>query len=269
MCEGRKPRTSLSNSCPGSPCTGVTDCSFVASLCVTAALDQRFKKCLITPIVYPQCPAGKMVYNPQGKYIVKLWLNGCARQIVVDDRYVLFRLDMLSFVFFISSLLFLTPFCAIDKIRLPIDKHGNLLCAHTNCPSGQLELYVPIIEKAYLKMSGGYDFPGSNSGVDLFALTGWIPERILFPKHPPNVRDFETEPERAWERLMSAHSFGDCLISMSSDADVTDEEADRMGLVTGHAYAVLNVVQTRSGTRLLMLKNPWCSKVSPYWSFQH
>ena len=33
-----------------------------------------------------------------------------------------------------------------------------------------------------------------------------------------------------------------------------------MGLFTGHAYAVLGVVKTSNGTRLLQLKNPWASK---------
>ena len=170
---------------------GVTDCSFIASLCICAAYERRFQnqKSLISPIVYPQSPGGTMIYNPEGKYMVKLWLNGVARQVVVDDR-------------------------------LPIDRHGNLLCAQTRCPPGQLEIYVAIIEKAFLKMAGGYDFPGSNSGVDLYSLTGWIPERILFPKDPTKVRDHETPPERAWERLMWAHAYGDCLITMSSDASV-------------------------------------------------
>jgi len=95
---------------------GVTDCSFVASLCICAAYERRFQKSLISPIVYPQSPEGTMVYNPEGKYMVKLWLNGVARQVIVDDR-------------------------------LPIDKHGNLLCAQTKCPPGMLEIYVAIIEK--------------------------------------------------------------------------------------------------------------------------
>ena len=105
---------------------GVTDCSFIASLCISAAYERRFQnqKSLISPIVYPQSPEGSMVYNPEGKYMVKLWLNGVARQVIVDDR-------------------------------LPIDKLGNLLCAQTRCPPGQLEIYVAIIEKAFLKMAGG------------------------------------------------------------------------------------------------------------------
>ena len=209
----------------------VTDCSFIASLCICAAFERRFRKRLVTSIIYPQNRAGIPILNPEGKYMVKLWLNGVARQVVVDDR-------------------------------LPIDKHANLLCSQTTASGHQLELWVSIIEKAYMKLCGGYDFPGSNSGVDLFSLTGWIPERIFFAKDESKIRDFETAPERAWERLFSANSFGDCLITVSTTKDLTEEHAESLGLVTGHAYAVLDVIQTKDGTRLLQLKNPWASKVS-------
>lgn len=209
----------------------VTDCSFVASLCICANFERRFKKRLVTSVLYPQTDQGELVHNPTGKYMVKLWLNGVARCVVVDDY-------------------------------LPIDKYGNLLCSHSSDSHAPLlELWVCLIEKAFLKLSGGgYGFPGSNSGVDMFALTGWIPETVLFAKDPDKVRDFETPPERAWERIMSASSFGDCLITVSSELDISEEQADAVGLVTGHAYAVLNVMESSNGTRLLQLKNPWAHK---------
>lgn len=39
-----------------------------------------------------------------------------------------------------------------------------------------------------MKVNGGYDFPGSNSGIDLFCLTGWLPEHMQF-----NSKDFDKE----------------------------------------------------------------------------
>lgn len=128
----------------------VSDCSFVCSLCIAAEFEKKFKKQLITKIIYPQNASGVPLYNAYGKYIVKLILNGVPRKVVVDDF-------------------------------LPVSSEsGHLLCSSGEFTSSSMELWVSIIEKAYMKVNGGYDFPGSNSGIDLYALTGWIPEHVYF-----------------------------------------------------------------------------------------
>ena len=114
-----------------------------------------------------------------------------------------------------------------------------------------------------MKLCGGYDFPGSNSGVDLFCLTGWIPERIHFPEDPDDVKDFETPAERVWARLLNAYSHGDCLATFSASKDLLEQDAERQedfdskGLFTGHAYAVVQIFQASNGMKMLQLKNPW------------
>ena len=119
----------------------VTDCSFVASLCVCAAFEKRFNRRIVTSIIYPQDKNGTPVVSKTGEYVVKLWCNGVARRVTVDDR-------------------------------LPVDRRGNLLCSQTTLPA--FELWVSIIEKAttfqdptaasicFLSRDGspnGYSFP--------------------------------------------------------------------------------------------------------------
>ena len=85
-----------------------------------------------------------------GKYVFRFNFNGCFRQVVIDDR-------------------------------LPGSKTTRTLHVFDRNQPGLL--WPALIEKAYLTIRGGYDFPGSNSGTDLWVLTSWIPEQIFLQRY--------------------------------------------------------------------------------------
>ncbi|RKP27119.1 hypothetical protein SYNPS1DRAFT_27214 [Syncephalis pseudoplumigaleata] len=202
----------------------VTNCSFVASLCVCADYEQRFKKRLITRCIYPQDQRGRPYYNAWGKYMIKLLINGIHRKILIDDR-------------------------------VPVDRENRPLAVTT----ADQELWPMLIEKAYLKVQGGYDFPGSNSGIDMHALTGWIPEHVLLQESPPSAASSDI----IWRRLYAGLHSGRALGTLATgQVDAIDQ--DWLWLVPNHAYAILEAVELPDDvrddggdTRMLRCKNPW------------
>jgi calpain-7 len=89
-----------------------------------------------------------------GRYIFRFHFNGCFRKVVIDNRL---------------------PGSTPSRTLHVIDRQNPGL------------LWPALLEKAYLKMRGGYDFPGSNSGTDLYVLTGWIPEQIFLQRYVPRL----------------------------------------------------------------------------------
>lgn len=75
-----------------------------------------------------------------------------------------------------------------------------------------------------MKVMGGYDFPGSNSNIDMNALTGWIPERI-----PLKVDNFVNERDKVFEKLFQHYHQGHCLITLAT-GQLPESEQDRAGM---------------------------------------
>jgi hypothetical protein len=173
---------------------------------------------MLSTIIWPQNGDGEPTISPNGKYVVRLQFNGCWRKIVIDDR-------------------------------LPIAKNGRLL--HVVDRKNPSLLWPALLEKAYLKIHGGYDFPGSSSCSDLWTLTGWIPEEIHLN---------EAIPDELWNRVYKGFRHGDVLITlgtgkMSSKRDLS------LGLESYHSYVVLRMSEEgkteKEKNRLFLLKNPW------------
>lgn len=109
-------------------------------------------------------------------------------------------------------------------------------------------LWPAFVEKAYLKLRGGYDFPGSNSGTDLWVLTGWIPEQVFL--HQDDVT-----AEQLWRRLFKRFRHGDVLLTIGT-GKLTEREQKELGLASEHDYAILDMREQRD-RRQMLVKNPW------------
>ncbi|KAI5287127.1 cysteine protease [Ascosphaera aggregata] len=166
-----------------------TDCSVVASMCAVVAHTVKRSGCsqLFFKNFFPQDEITHLpMLSRSGKYILRFFLNGCYRKITIDDR-------------------------------LPTSRAASSSTLHVIDRNNLSLLWPSLIEKAYLKVRGGYDFPGSNSGTDLWILTGWIPEQIF-------LHDEESEMSLAeiWTRVFEVWEKGDVLVTIGT-GELTEE----------------------------------------------
>ncbi|KAL4979482.1 calpain-like protease palB [Aspergillus desertorum] len=194
----------------------LTDCSVVASLCATTSRYERGRGDTLLPIIYP-CIRNSMKsdISPSGKYIFRFYFNGCFRKVVIDDRL---------------------PSSKTSRSLYMIDRN------HKNY------MWPALVEKAYLKLRGGYEFPGSNSGTDLWVLTGWIPEQVFL--HSDDVT-----ADQIWSGLFKSFHSGDVLLTIGT-GKLTEREQRELGLVGEHDYAILDMKESK-GRRQFLIKNPW------------
>ncbi|KAK4210963.1 calpain-like protease [Rhypophila decipiens] len=194
-----------------------TDCSVVASLCAAIRHFGPSKASLLPFLMYPyDHQALRPGVSKNGKYVFRMNFNGCWRKVVIDDRL---------------------PMSSTDRTLYVVDRRNPHL------------VWPALVEKAYLKIRGGYDFPGSNSGTDLHVLTGWIPEQIF-------LQSDDIELDETWNRIKTGFDADNAIVTLGT-GKILPEEEQTLGLVKEHDYAVLNLVKD-SRNRLFRVKNPWC-----------
>ena len=113
------------------------------------------------------------------------------------------------------------------------------------------ELWVLLLEKAYAKAYGSYwEIVGGDPVHALRDLTGAPYKRI---------EDYD-DLDDVWSKIKEANAKQFMLTCFTHSAETTEEQSDQ-GLVSGHAYTILdvrNVIDNRGQPRrILQIRNPW------------
>ncbi|XP_071126006.1 calpain-15-like [Mytilus edulis] len=164
-------------------------------------------------------------YCPEGAYVVRLCKDGIWKTVVLDDYF-------------------------------PVDQYNRL--KYSKARRGQL--WVPLIEKAAAKIHGCYQALGSGRTVEsLSLLTGEPCEHLSLNEH----KDFSKTIDNMliWSKLTHARDCGYLMCTSCEAKDVfTPEYCKSLGLITSHAYSLLDVYDMDTGENLLKIRNPWGSE---------
>ena len=142
-------------------------------------------------------------------------------------------------------------------------------------------MFGPLLEKAYAKLNTCYEFLiGGNSSNGFVDMTGGVCESFaLKPPASGQPALFRyLEPMILWEMLFRSFSFNSLGSSSIERNGRASEQVQANGLVVGHAYSILKVLEivnangsfsslrstlnassasSSSSLKLLVIRNPW------------
>eukprot|EP01125_Pyxidicula_operculata_P018703 TRINITY_DN666_c0_g1_i1.p1 TRINITY_DN666_c0_g1~~TRINITY_DN666_c0_g1_i1.p1 ORF type:complete len:735 (+),score=183.88 TRINITY_DN666_c0_g1_i1:24-2228(+) len=139
--------------------------------------------------------------------------------------------------------------------RIPcVQKDGKWRPAFAQCKDIN-ELWVPLIEKAFAKLHGSYfKLEAGFTDEGFVDLTGGCQEVILVKDH--NSGKFNSRGG-LWGVISRCLHEG-WLLGTSCNGG--REEDDGSGILTGHAYSILEARELGPNLRLLKIRNPWGKK---------
>ncbi|TKA51896.1 hypothetical protein B0A53_04926 [Rhodotorula sp. CCFEE 5036] len=191
----------------------VSDCSIVTALMVAAEHHARFRS-----RIHPVFPSPVMMAGT----------TSASSSMELGDLSVSWLWTFAP----LSSLAVLTkPRAAIDD-TLPVTPEKLPMCA---LMKEQDQLWPALLEKAYLTIMGGYDFAGSNSANDLYAMSGWIPENIPLRRR--------LRSEGTWDRISRGFYMGKCVLTLGTSTDDAGSGSGGLDLIPSHSYAVIGKLQ--------------------------
>lgn len=139
---------------------------------------------------------------------------------------------------------------------MPVDGRGELMYAR--CKDSQ-EVWVPLLEKAFCKLHTCYEMCDGGEGTEaLNTFFGGVTGKITVKKQ------HRKDPSRFFKLLKNARDKGWLLTTgfvkqvgaKSAGSGKCGEDMLPCGLVGGHAYSVLKIVEA-NGVQLIQCRNPW------------
>ncbi|KAJ7650562.1 hypothetical protein FB45DRAFT_730213 [Roridomyces roridus] len=180
------------------------------SLCASLSVCLEHAQRFNTPVCLFSCR--------KGSYELRLFFNGAWRRVIIDDR--------------------LPYHPATD----------TLVCMTSTIVDGHGAIWPSLVEKGYMKLMGGYDFPGSNSSIDLRTLVGWVPEHL-------QIQSPSFKRETTWTRIVAGFRTGQCMLTLGTGTN-PDIIWQGTRLLPSHSYAVIDVTE-EDAIRGLTVLDSW------------